>query len=81
MLSAVLQAQMQEGLRQVQVLIFQTLKRLMKTRREAALAWLATLVNMNESRTTVTAQIQPVSSKDVQPSCSDGRNCTGPCLM
>ena len=66
------QAQIQEGLRHVQAMLFQTWKRLMKAHREPALAWLATLVNMNEVRTTVTPQIQAPDPKEMQANSSDG---------
>ena len=62
---------MQEQLHIIQQLVFSVLKRMMKSNRETALAWLATLINMNEMRTSVTPQIQPVASHSIQAACSD----------
>ena len=63
---------MQDQLHIIQQLVFGVLKRMMKSNRETALAWLATLISMNEMRTSVSPQIQPVASNSIQASCSDG---------
>ena len=63
---------MQDQLHIIQQLVFSVLKRMMKSNRETALAWLATLISMNEMRTSVSPQIQPVASNSIQATCSDG---------
>ena len=70
------QSRIQDQLHKIQYLVFNVLKRMMKSDREVALAWLATLISMNEMRTSITdqtIQIRPRSKNEMQAACSDGK--------
>ncbi len=63
---------MQGQLHDIHTLVFHVMKRLMKSHRDVTLAWLATLLSMNEMRTAVTPQVQPAGRGSVQVACTDG---------
>ncbi|XP_076441977.1 uncharacterized protein LOC143280995 isoform X2 [Babylonia areolata] len=64
------QVMIQKGTRRLQQLVFSILRRVVnnKATRDVVLSWLATLVSLNELRTSSVLQ----DNSDVQPVCSDG---------
>lgn len=60
----------QKGIHELQGLVYTALKRVVtnKSTREVGLSWLATLISLNELRTSSVMQ----DNSGVQPVCSDG---------
>lgn len=64
------ESMIQRGIHKTQQIVYAALKRVVsnKTTREIGLAWMASVVGLNELRTAAVLQ----DSSDIQPGCSDG---------
>ena len=51
--------------------MFQLMKRMLKVSRETTIEWIATLLNANELRSSISVRVHP--SREPEPACSDGR--------